>query len=68
MHGHEIAFAVPGWLNVLLLGTVIYLIGAVLTGCPYCFMPNFRWPLELVAAVGHGLVSRLPGRGGDDDA
>lgn len=51
MHGHEPVFTIPGWFDLLILGIMLYFLVAMLAGCPYCMLPNLRWPLDLVQAA-----------------
>jgi hypothetical protein len=51
MHGHEPALAVPTWIEVLPLLLVVYLIIALLAGCPYCYYPDLKWPVTLARGL-----------------
>lgn len=54
MHGHELAFTPPDWTAWLLIGIVAYSTIAMLFGCPYCFMPDMKWPATILKRVTEG--------------
>lgn len=54
MHGHEPLLQLPGWASLLGAVVLVYLLGAMAFGRPYCMLPDMKWPVTLVKAVAGG--------------